>query len=97
MAVGVKLGRIAEPAVVADQDVVDLLVGEIGVAGFCQVRPGRAGRDGGGQRHPFGPRAQHHRKRHAAAGRGAEDRHVLASFVFTTSFHTAIASSIAAG
>jgi len=77
MAVGIELCSVAEPAVVADQDVVDLLVGEEGVAGLGHVRPGGAGRRGGGERQSFGPGAQHHRERHAAAGRGAEDCHLL--------------------
>src|ERR1700676_5123505 len=48
MAVGIELRGIAEPSVVAHQNVVDLLVSEEGVAGLGHVRPWGAGRRGGG-------------------------------------------------
>ena len=49
MAIGIKLGGVAEPAVIANQDVVDHFVGQIGVARLCHVGPRRTGRSCGWQ------------------------------------------------
>src|ERR1700686_5170718 len=49
LAVGIELRGIPEPAVVAHEDVVHLLVCEEGVASLGHVRPWGTGRRGGGE------------------------------------------------
>ncbi len=77
MAVGIELRGAPEPAVPGDQDVVDPFIGLVGVADAVDVGPRRARRDRRRQRQFLVLGAQHHGKRHGAAGRGAKDRHVL--------------------
>ncbi len=77
MSVGVKQCGPAEPTLPSDQDIIDPLIGRIGVAHVGQIGPWRPGRDRRRQRQTFGFGAQHHRERHATTGGGAEDGRLL--------------------
>ena len=48
--IGVEHRSLPEPTLPGHEHVVDELVAEVGVACLGEVRPGRAGRDGGRQR-----------------------------------------------
>src|SRR5258706_9132333 len=77
MTVGIELRGIAEPAVITHQNVVDLLVGEKGVAGLRHIGPWSAGRRRGGKRQNFRLGAPHPPGPHPPAGRGSADCHLL--------------------
>ena len=70
---GVKLGGGVQLAVFRAEDVVDVFVGEVGVAGLGEVGPGCAGQDGCGQRQVQLFETEDGGQGEASAGGGAEE------------------------
>lgn len=74
---GVQPRGIAQPAVITDQNIVHIFVGEVRIAGFAQIRPGRSRRKRRRKRQALRLGAQPQNQGHAAARGRAENPNLL--------------------